>query len=109
IISILSDQSRQTVLADINHFGALPVRAVATGCGESGSSRKKGIGFGGTDELLTGNMTPFSLLDDLLGNGEKQKWFKCPECGWQAKGPIGEGPCGGCGLTKDKYAGPKCA
>lgn len=35
---------------------------------------------------------------------EKQEWFSCSECGWEASGPIGDSACGGCGFTKEQYA-----
>ncbi len=41
-----------------------------------------------------------SFLNNLFG---EQEWFHCPECGFQADGPIGN-TCPGCKLTKDEYA-----
>lgn len=79
----------------IYKWGIMPVRQTMTGCGSSGDAS--------LDSL------PFSVSE--FGK-EKQEWFKCPKCGWEASGPIGNGPCGRCGLTKEKFAkegGKVCA
>lgn len=41
-----------------------------------------------------------SFLNNLFGEDE---WFHCPECDFQADGPIGD-TCPNCKLTKDEYA-----
>lgn len=46
----------------------------------------------------------FNSLNSALG---EPKWFVCPNCGYEADGPVGNS-CpkdkGGCGITKDKFA-----
>ncbi len=39
---------------------------------------------------------------DSLFKTSEQEWFKCPNCKYQATGPIGD-TCPGCKLTKEKY------
>jgi hypothetical protein len=54
-----------------------------------------------SSNLLSAN----SFINKLLGidSDEDQKWFHCPECDYQAHGPIGN-TCPNCKLTKEKYA-----
>lgn len=35
--------------------------------------------------------------------GKSAEWFTCPQCQYQASGPVGDA-CPGCGLTKEEYA-----
>lgn len=45
-------------------------------------------------------------LNDILGDKKNEKeWFRCPKCGYQANGPVGDKcPNVVCGLTKQQYA-----
>lgn len=40
----------------------------------------------------------------LVSQDKKQEWFECGKCSYKATGPIGDGPCPGCGVTKEEYA-----
>ncbi len=64
-------------------------------------SQEKGCQGGG------GQTTTISTLSGdrkvVVGGLSGKEWFKCPECPFKANGPIGEGPCPGCGLTKERY------
>lgn len=67
----------------ISHYGILPVRVVAAGCGiQSGSDSQ--------------NYSSWSVA-------EFGKWFTCPKCNYEATGPVGN-TCPGCGLTKEEFA-----
>lgn len=72
-------------------FGYEPPKAVGS-CGSTNRAKSNNI-------LTSGYQ---ALMNALFG--EENEWFTCPKCGWKADGPIGNGPCGGCGLTKEQYA-----
>lgn len=56
---------------------------------------------GATGDIKSSNIfNTFTTLKNALENNE---WFTCPKCNWQADGPIGNGPCGGCGLTLSQW------
>lgn len=57
---------------------------------------------GSTGETVSNNIfNKFrALRQALFGESE---WFKCPECDYQADGPVGN-KCPSCGLTKEEYA-----
>lgn len=64
---------------------------VAGSCGSTGNS----------NEIKSSNI--FNSLSSLNSLSENE-WFTCPKCGYIADGPIGDGPCPGCGLTKEAHA-----
>jgi len=63
---------------------------VAGSCGSSGRSESNDI------------FKSIGLFSDSLSISN-QEGFTCPECGYEAHGPIGN-TCPGCGLTKEAYA-----
>lgn len=74
---------------DYDRLAKQKVKEVGTGCGTSGGFKKNG-------------RSPFSVSE--FGNSEgESKWFTCPDCNFEANGPIGN-TCPNCGLTKEKYA-----
>lgn len=44
-----------------------------------------------------------SLGYESLNKNLNKEWFTCPDCGYEANGPVGN-TCPGCGLTKEKYS-----
>ena len=66
---------------------------------------------------MTGKIESSNFLGKLLGSSEnnlfsksERKWFTCPDCKYEANGPVGN-QCPSCGLTKEKYVekgGEKC-
>ena len=55
----------------------------------------------GSCPIKTNGLTSFGY--EALNKTLNQEWFRCPECDFQADGPVGNS-CPGCGLTKEKYA-----
>lgn len=76
--------------ANIMIEGKIKPQEKAGGCGTSGATPGGEI-FKSAD---------FSASKNL---NSKQEWFKCPDCDFQADGPVGN-QCPNCGLTKEKYA-----
>jgi hypothetical protein len=84
---------------EIGILAAKTVRFVNTGCGASGS-RLTGTAAG---RSYTSSQQ-FSIVESSTMGSVATEWFKCPKCTYKANGPIGDGPCPGCGLTKEEFA-----
>ena len=87
----LENDDYQRIAAFVSRHGRDSVQEVKAGCGNSG-----GFAFGSNPERT-------SMILNSVAQFGRQEWFKCPECRYQANGPIGN-ICPGCGLTKDEYA-----
>lgn len=97
----MSQAMYAAALADINHFGALPVRTAAVPCGESGSSQKQnglkglaGLTIPGMNGIeLPGNLSPFSMADEIMNednpDGKGPLEFQCDKCPGKHKRPLG--------------------
>lgn len=80
---------RQVRLDELMPYYSHKPPAVAGSCGSTGETASNNI------------FNKFSVLRQALF-GESE-WFKCPDCDYQADGPVGN-KCPNCGLTKEEYA-----
>lgn len=105
----------------VNWLGRQQIMAVAAACGVSEGFALDQISVAGLtstlsiSEIVQQSMVEYDPLSnsvaklglqDFSGASESE-WFKCPSCGYQADGPVGDS-CpkskGGCGLTKQAFA-----
>ncbi len=86
-VSYLDDWRAYQLYDIMRIYGYEPPR-VAGSCGPSGKTRSNG--FVSRYE---------ALMKAIFG---EQEWFNCPECNYQADGPVGN-TCPGCGITKEDY------
>ena len=70
--------------------GALRNVAKIPGCAGGGTKDKRSFAYQFNRAFKT-----------ILGGDDDGEWFECV-CGWKADGPIGDGACQKCGLTKKK-------
>jgi hypothetical protein len=87
----LESEEYQRIAAFVNRHGRDRVEEVRAGCGNSG----------GFSLSIPPEKAPF--LFNSVAQFSNKEWFKCPECRYNANGPIGN-TCPGCGLTKEEYA-----
>lgn len=93
-VTALSKTDNQHIAAMVGRYGRRDVKEVKAGCGSSG-----GFSFGGGGANMLANS-----VASFASGSRNQEWFSCPKCSYQADGPIGNGPCPGCGLKKEEFA-----
>lgn len=89
------DDYRRVKLGDILPVYGYEPPVMGGSCGGTGKKR--------SNDILGSGL---KALNDVLGDKKNEKeWFKCPKCGYQANGPVGDKcPNVVCGLTKQQYA-----
>lgn len=83
----------------------MPKEQKAAGCGFVSKLEIDGDGssFGTPSSASKNQFSRVSKEANDAADKNKKEWFKCPRCGWQASGPIGNKPCQECGLTKEAF------